>query len=126
MNIYQTRHVFVKHEWCAQACHDLAEALPPNAEDKEFIADQVRRGVAQLFRVDDHSWLITRVEFPGPELVIVAYAGKRVRSVMQHVFIGAKREKIRSIRFHTQHVWLPKIFGDVELEPLEYVMRVKL
>ncbi len=126
MNIYNKVHSFTRAEWSAKAAHELADALPPNAEDKEFIASQVRDGIAQLWRIGDHSWLITRVEHPGPELVIVAYQGAQVRSVMQQLLIGARAQHVRSIRFHTQHVWLPQIFGDYDLEPLEYVMRVKV
>jgi len=91
--------------------------------DERVIASQVLDGQAVLWEINGgESHLVTRVDFP--ELVIVCYEGSKVRQVLGVVFIEAKRQGYRNIRFHTQWAKLIDIFRDYGPEPLEYVVRI--
>lgn len=91
--------------------------------DERFIASQVLDGQAVLWEINGgESHMVTRVDLP--ELVIVCYEGRLVRQVMGIVFLEAKRQGYRNVRFHTQWSKLIDIFRDYGPEPLEYVVRI--
>lgn len=117
-------HSFERVSWSREAEDSLAAALPL-IDDRFIIACQVLEGIARLWKVDGgKSWMVTRVESPGPELVIVAYQGERCREVMAIVHAEATRQGIRNLRFHTQFPWLIEMFRDYDPMPMEYVVRV--
>lgn len=124
MDAKALKHDFERVSWSREALDALAAALP-TADDRHVIACQVLDGICRLWKIDGgKAWMVTRVENPGPELVIVAYQGERCREVMGIVHAEATRQSIRNLRFHTPYPWLIRMFSDYDLEPMEYVIRV--
>lgn len=116
-------HSFQRVSWSREAEDNLAAALPL-IDDRFIIACQVLDGIARLWKIDGgRSWMVTRLENPGPELVIVAYQGERCREVMRIVHAEATRQGFRNLRFHTQYPWLIELFADYDPMPMEYVVR---
>lgn len=108
--------------WSEEAARGLAGAL---GDDECAIRAQVECNVARLWHApQSKSWLITRRE--GLELVIVCYAGRGARAAFRMIYEGAKRDGMKTIRFHTQNAWLVDLLADWNPQPLEYVAKFKV
>ena len=67
--------------WTEEAEQCLGETL---RDDADLLKQQVNSGIAELWNIDNESWMITRVEdLPGrkPELVVCCYKGKNLNQV---------------------------------------------
>lgn len=96
---------------------------PAFLADADFIKDQIKSGVAELFKVK-RAFFVTRLE--EKELVIVALAGENVALASQVIFDAAKRVGCQSIRFHTKRDGLARMLKNYSPEIVETVYRVKV
>ncbi len=73
--------------------------------DFDSVCDEIDRDIAQLYRVENGSIAVVRVETnsAGTELVLVAYAGRGAAAAIADLQSVAKTKKINSIRIHTFH-----------------------
>ena len=109
-------------KWTPAAAAGLGETL---GDDRDKIASQVDVGIAQLWRLNDgESWMVTRVE--QTELVVCCYKGKNAVEVMGLLFAAAKRQRLTSIRFHTQRPALARMVAKFGFDECETVFRAKI
>lgn len=114
-----------QHAWSEEAKQGLGETL---RDCEGLLHEQVNAGVAQLWLIDDHSWMITRLEqWPDKkELVVCCYKGKYLNAVTQMIMDSAKRQGIDSIRYHTQRPALNRLVSDLGFEYMETIFHKDL
>lgn len=83
------------------AAEVLGDAL---GDDMSEMVRQVALGYAELWRVGDDTYMITRVEtYPDhTELCVVAYAGRGLREMAPLIVAHARHIGIDRIRFHSR------------------------
>ena len=112
----------IKHRhWSPEAEKGLHETL---RDCGELLRQQVESGVAELWEIDDHSWMITRVEHwphQKPELVICCYQGRDLHTVGKAIVASAKAQGFGSIRYHTRHKGLNRLLKDFQFDYLETI-----
>lgn len=117
---------FVRHEWNQEAADYLAAELAP---DTEQIKAEVEKGIAHLWQVPGHGWVVTRRdEFHGgtAELVVVAIRGQNVGPMIETIKAGAKRAGLPSVRFHSSRTGAGRYAKKWGFEPVETVHRCYL
>ena len=117
---------FTKQTWSKEAEEGLAETL---SDCTDLLREQVEQGIAELWRVENHSWMITRVEnFPGrkPELVVCCYKGEDLKNVTQAIMQAAIKNGIGSIRYHTRRKGLNRLVKDLGFEFMETIYQKQL
>ncbi len=116
----------VKKQWSDEARQGLGETLD---DCEDLLREQIEKGIAELWQVDDSSWLITRVEkWPGrkPELVVCCYKGENLNAVTQEIMKGAINSGMGSIRYHTKRKGLNRLVQDLGFEFMETIYRKTL
>ena len=116
----------VRKQWSQEAVIGLGETL---RDCEDLLRDQVNRGIAELWQVDDHSWMITRTEyFPNrkPELVVCCYKGEQLNAVTQLIMATAIKNGFGSIRYHTQRKGLNRLVQDLGFEFMESIYHKQL
>ena len=112
----------IKHRhWSHAADKGLSETL---RDGGELLRQQVESGVAELWEIDSHSWMITRAEaWPDhkPELVICCYQGRDLTTIGKAIVASAKTQGFGSIRYHTRHKGLNRLLKPFEFEFLETI-----
>lgn len=116
---------FDRESWSEAAARELAGAMP---EDGEIIADAVQAGRAQLYRVENRGYLVLAVERRGrgPELVIVAGAGRGLHEVIPELRAMARRAGIATMRTHVKRRGLVRMYRRHGFEPEETVLRASV
>lgn len=99
---------------------NLARIATAAGEDLADIADEIARGISQLWLIGD-AHMVTRVETHNNkrELVIVCLEGQGSQAIADEVYRIAQLNQISSIRFHTQTRGFERIlrkFAPVEVE----------
>ena len=110
-----------RRAWCEEAEQGLGETLK---DCGDLLREQVEQGVAELWQVEDHSWMITRTEKllgRKPELVLCCYKGRDVKNVTRVIFQAAKEQGFGSIRYHTSRKGLNRLVKDLGFEYLETI-----
>lgn len=114
---------FAAAKWCDDAARELARAAF-SVGDVEAMRGEVESGVAELWRCNGDSWLVTRIE--GVELVLVSFVGRNSRAMFRACVDKARTHGLTSIRLHTQKPWIIELFRDYHPAPVEYVVRFNL
>ena len=112
--------------WSEAAEQGLGETL---RDDTELLKQQVNNGIAELWRIEQHSWMITRVDaLPGraPELVVCCYKGKHLNTVGELIVAQATQQRFGSIRFHTNRKGLNRLLSQFDFDYLETVYQKTL
>ncbi len=112
--------------WTLQAEQGLGETLN---DDAELLKQQVNSGIAELWCIDNESWMITRVEdLPGrkPELVVCCYKGKDLNQVGDLILAQSKKQDFGSIRFHTKRKGLNRLLSKFNFQFLESIYLLNL
>ncbi len=107
--------------WSEDAVRGLGETLN---DCEDLLAEQVKRGVAELWLIDGDSWMITRVEhFPGrkPELVVCCYKGRNVKEVSRLILKSAIKQGMGSVRYHTKRKGLNRLVQELGFEYMETI-----
>lgn len=107
--------------WSEKAKQGLDETLH---DCTDLLREQVDTGVAQLWHIGDHSWMITRVErFPDrkPELVVCCYKGRDLNTVTQIIMASAINQGFGSIRYHTRRKGLNRLVSNLGFEYMETI-----
>ena len=91
-----------KIPWFDGVEEKLSSAL---LDDLIFIKAEVDSGVANLWRIENYGYFVTRLEKFGEhqELVLVAFQGKKALELIEHLKSVCKNQGIQSMRFHTGH-----------------------
>lgn len=93
--------------WEQIGLNDCELDLLRTALDSDFdsVCSEIVCGGATLYKVENHSYAVVRVEESqdGAELVLVAYAGKNAKAAIADLQKIAEKQKINSIRVHTFH-----------------------
>ena len=107
---------------------DVAQQIRPLFDDREWpvVADEVMEGHIELFRINDDSFALTRIETEINELVIVGYIGQRLTEFADAMIRLAKSNGIESIRFHSRRPGLARLIRKLSPQRLETVYRVTL
>ena len=107
-------------QWRPEAERGLDQTL---RNDTEALKTQVNSGIAELWHIDGHSWMISRVEDYGDkkELVICCYQGKDLLTIGEEIIKAAKQQGLHSIRFHTQRKGLNRLLKPFGFRYLETV-----
>lgn len=112
---------FQRCQWSSEAAAGLSLTL---GNDEAIISAEVIKGVSQLWRVNDGSWLITRAE--DDELVIVCFQGKNSVSVGAKIIRQAKAAGFKSIRAHVQRRGMVRMFERFGARQREIVLGLDL
>lgn len=93
--------IWLQVPWCKEAETALADAL---CGDGDYIREEVEQGIAQLYRVKDHGFVVIRIEqfAEERELVLVSWAGRDTGPIVEHVQKRCREQGIKTIRFHTE------------------------
>ncbi len=113
----------VKAPWSEMAEQALAPAL---GEDLLEIRRQVEAGVAELFHVQGHGFLVTRIEECAglpPELVLVAGSGQGLDDVVRAFLEIARNNGIGSVRAHSRRPGMARMLGRHGFDEVERVYR---
>jgi hypothetical protein len=93
-----TRHyTIVKHAWCDEACDAMRDCF---FTDGEEIAEGVRSGRMELFRVNDDSWAVT--EIMRGMLFIWCYAGRGSNQFVDRMRVVAKANRLTQVSFFSR------------------------
>lgn len=113
---------WVRCAWSEEAARGLAEAMGMDAAEIE--AD-VRAGRAELWRIDDHGWVVTRMECStsGRELVLVAGQGRGLHQVVSDAQRIARAAGAASIRIHSARRGMGRMLARLGFEAVETVYR---
>ncbi len=112
---------FERVRWSWEAVAGLGETM---RDCEDLLRAQVERGIAELWRVGGHSWMITRTEyFPTrkPELVVCCYKGRGLKAATQIILDTAKKQGFSSVRFHTQRKGLNRLIQEADFQLMETV-----
>lgn len=113
---------FERADWCAQAAQGLKRAL---AKDGAFIAEEVRDGISQLWRVNaGESWVVTREE--GAELVVVCLEGKDMVGITGAIIQNAKKAGFETMRAHTKRRGMMRALKRFNVKQREIVLELDL
>lgn len=97
------------------------------AEDEASVARDVDAGTCELWRVDDHSYLVTNVDLNSRELIVCCYAGKNVMAIADVLYRIARDQGLAAVRFFTKRPALArKLRARFPLEPYGYVYRCEV
>ena len=103
---------FTRCAWSEEAAQGLGDTMGEFTDD---FRHQIRQGIAQLWRIEKHSWMITRTEtftHQAPELVVCCYKGKHLKKVTEAIVKTAKNNGFGSIRFHTQRQGMQRLINN--------------
>ncbi len=112
--------------WSEEAAQGLGETL---RDCEDLLREQVEQGIAELWHVGGHSWMITRTEhLPGrkPELVVCCYKGQDLNTVTQLIMDAATKQGFGSIRYHTRRKGLNRLVADLGFEYMETIYHKNL
>ena len=96
-------------EWNSTARRGLLLALNER-ECGTLIEDQVKAGSAQLWRVSDHSWLVTEVLLAQSELFLWCHQGRDSEGVIQECAAVAAAHGLTWIGWFTRHKGAKRVF----------------
>ena len=107
-------------QWTAEAERGLNQTL---RDDTEALKQQVNSGIAELWRINGDSWMISRVEQYADknELVVCCFQGKDLLTIGTEIIGAAKEQGLHSIRFHTQRKGLNRLLKPFGFRYLETV-----
>jgi len=111
----------VREQWSTEAVHGLGETL---RDCEDLLREQVESGAAELWRIEDHSWMITRTEYftkRKPELVVCCYKGCDLNAVTQVILDTAIQQDFGSIRYHTRRKGLNRLVENLGFEFMETI-----
>jgi len=117
---------FSREDWSQEAAQGLGETL---RDCEDLLREQVEQGITQLWRIENHSWMITRTEhFPNrkPELVVCCYKGQDLNNVTQEIMKSAINNGFGSIRYHTKRKGLNRLVQDLGFEFMECIYHKQL
>jgi len=117
---------FIRQTWSQEAVEGLGETL---RDCEDLLRDQVNRGIAELWQIEDRSWMITRTEVflnRKPELVVCCYKGEQLNAVTQEIMVTAIKNGFGSIRYHTQRKGLNRLVQDLGFEFMESIYHKQL
>lgn len=117
-----------QNQWSRAAEIGLKKAL---AGYEQYYEQEVNLGRCELFRVENHSWLITRIEFDAwineKILVVCCYEGKELEPFVSYLIERYRVNGFSSIRFHTRSralgEWMRKQFN---FQVDEYIYKLRL
>lgn len=112
---------FERIAWSSDAEVELARAFDC-ADDIDYVRDEVQANRAALWRVDDETYFVVRLECR--EMVVMAFAGRNCLEVSREIVATAWRKGCVSIRFHTHSRALIRMMREFDPKPVEYVVRV--
>jgi hypothetical protein len=92
------QYTVVKSQWCDEARQALRETFEADGEE---IAEGVRSGRMELFRVNDTSWAVT--EIMRGMLFIWCYAGTGSNQFVDRMRIVAKHNGLSQVSFFSRH-----------------------
>jgi hypothetical protein len=92
------KYTIVKSEWCPEARDALRETFYTDGEE---IAEGVRSGRMELFRVNSDSWAVTEVM--RGMLFIWCYAGRGSNQFVDRMRIVAKHNGLTQVSFFSRH-----------------------
>lgn len=101
-----------KLEWTEQTDRDIAQAA---GADLPLIRDQVKAGLAQLYRLQSQNTdllVVARGEtaVTGKELVIVCVQGKGMKDAGPALMEAAKRRGFETIRYHCENPAVQRLY----------------
>lgn len=108
--------IIKKKDWTLHAAAALAEAAGP---DLPAIAAEVANGEAELWHIDGHGYLVTRLEiYPKgrPVLVLVAGAGAGLPPVVAW-FLRLARHRGYTVRAHTRRPGVARMLHRLQFAP---------
>ncbi|MGH1374596.1 MAG: hypothetical protein ACRBBW_21345 [Cellvibrionaceae bacterium] len=117
---------WLRCQWNQEAATYLRRELAP---DENAIRAEVDAGIASLWFIEGHGWLITRVDVEADgtaELVLVAIRGQDVGPVVERAKQLAQESGIPSIRFHSSRRGAEKFVAPLGFEPVETVYRYEV
>lgn len=112
-----------KIEWSEKAAKKLESAL---LGDSLQIQNQVALGVAELWQIEQTSYLVTRVEHTADdkrELVFVAGAGENAAEVIEYFKEKAKKSGVKTMRLHSNLKGMIRLVRKSGFVPVETVYR---
>jgi hypothetical protein len=121
-------YTVVKTAWCAEAREALRGTFYTDGEE---IAEGVRSGRMELFRVNDDSWAVT--EIMRGMLFIWCYAGRGSNQFVDRMRIVAKHNGLQQVSFFSHHkgaarLWKrfnPRMLKTLEPGETQYVFEVQ-
>ena len=91
-------YTIVKATWCDEARQALRDTFYTDGEE---IAEGVRSGRMELFRVNGHSWAVT--EIMRGMLFIWCYAGRGSNQFVDRMRVVAKANGLQQVSFFSHH-----------------------
>jgi hypothetical protein len=125
----QTRqYTIVKIEWCDEARQALRDTFYTDGEE---IAEGVRSGRMELFRVNGDSFAVT--EIMRGMLFIWCYAGRGSNQFVDRMRLVARRNGLQQVSFFSRHkgaarLWKrfnPRMLETQEPGEVQYVFEVQ-
>ena len=117
-----------KQQWTNEAAAGLAVAL---GIDLPIIAEQVKAGICELWRVGENGYVVTRFELlPEPELVLVAGEGFAdgangyIESVKAFCNVAANAGA-KSVRIHTERGGIGRLIKSIGFSEVERVYKMR-
>ncbi|SRR5258706_1820716 len=112
-------------QWSDAAELGLGETL---GKFRDELADQVNRGIAELWRLGRRTYLLTRLDkwAHGSELVVCCLKGEGLHEIAPVIIERAKKQGIDSIRFHTTRPGLSRLVSRYGFRESERVYTLDL
>ena len=113
-------------QWTAEADRGLGETLGVFRDD---LAEQVRRGIAELWRFGADTYMVTRLDKVrelGLQLVVCCVKGRGAHQIAPFIIAAAKKQGVHSIRFHSSRPGMARLFGRYGFREAERVYLLDL
>ncbi len=108
--------------WSDAVAQKLSKAM---GNDQALFEREVNANVCQIWELlGGDLYMITRSEYS--ELVICAMEGKGMSKVAPEIIKHAKQRGFKSIRFHTQQIWLAEKLAKFGFKEQERIYSVEL
>lgn len=85
--------------WTDEAARALFEVT---AEDSATVAADVDAGTCELWRVNDHSYMVTNVDLSSRELIVCCYAGCDILAIATVLYRLTRQQNLCAVRFFTK------------------------
>lgn len=99
-------------------------------DDFDFIKNQVKNGVCELWQIANFGYTITRAEldfYGNPcDFVFVAGVGQNALGVINHFKAGAKKQGFKAFRIHSKRPGMGRYLKKIGFKPEETVYKMEL
>lgn len=107
---------FTRLDWSPEVAAGLSRAM---GDDSELIANEVKAGIAECWRIKNHGLMVTRLELDNNALVLVAGEGRGMVQILEAMPALAKANGVDLVRFHSKRKGMARLIKRLNYDVAE-------